>query len=78
MELLTEGPVSAGMTSEVLTMFRARGLVRVSTGGGVDGEDIVVHEVPVAEAFEWLAKKALGGVPCDPKVYAGLYFLSRG
>ncbi|MEQ1567973.1 MAG: NUDIX hydrolase [Myxococcota bacterium] len=74
-EWLTAGPVSAGMTSEVLTFFRAHDLVQVGAGGGVDGEDIVVHTVPRAEVREWLAQRHAEGVMADPKVYAGLYFL---
>lgn len=76
MELLTAGPVSAGMSGEVLTLFRAHGLVRVGQGGGVPGEDITVHEVPLAEVRSWLEARQAQGVLVDPKVYAGLYFLS--
>jgi len=74
---LTAGPVSAGMTSESLTFLRAEGLRRVGPGGGDESEDIVVHEIPLAEVDAWLAARAAEGVPCDPKVYAGLYFLHR-
>lgn len=76
-EWLTHGPVSAGMTSEVLTFFLARDLARVSAGGGVEGEDIVVHAVPRSGAHAWLAERHAAGVLADPKVYAGLYFLER-
>lgn len=76
-ERLTGGPVSAGMTSEILTFFRATGLVRISDGGGDPSEEIVVHEVPVSRAHDWLAERAAAGVMADPKVYAGLYFLLR-
>jgi ADP-ribose pyrophosphatase len=75
MEWLTAGPVSAGMSGEVLTFFRAHGLTRVGKGGGVAGEDITVHEIPLAEAHSWLARRHSEGVMADPKVYAGLYFL---
>lgn len=77
-EILTSGPVSAGMTSEILTFFRAWDLVRVSDGGGDESEDIVVHEVPLTEVHQWLARKRSDGVLADPKVYAGLYFIGRG
>lgn len=75
---LTAGPVSAGMTSEVLTFFRAHDLVRVSAGGGDASEDIVVHEVPRSGVRAWLAERHAAGVMADPKVYAGLYFLDHG
>jgi ADP-ribose pyrophosphatase len=76
MEWLTAGPVSAGMTNEVLHFFRAFDLERVGDGGGVAGEDIVVHAIPRARVREWLAERHAAGVMADPKVYAGLYFLS--
>lgn len=75
-EWLTAGPVSAGMSSEVLTFFRAHGLVRVGAGGGVAGEEITLHEIPLKEAHSWLARRHSEGVMADPKVYAGLYYLS--
>lgn len=39
---------SPGMVSESFTLFRAHGLERTGEGGGVDGEDIHVHRVPLA------------------------------
>jgi ADP-ribose pyrophosphatase len=72
---LIEGPVSVGLTPEVVTFFRATGLSRVGPGGGDHTEDITVHLVPVAEVPAFLAAKAASGVAIDPKVFAGLYFL---
>jgi ADP-ribose pyrophosphatase len=77
MEPLTTGPASGGVTSEIVTLFRARKLSRRHAGGGVGHEQITVHEVPLAQAHDWLAEKVRAGVLVDPKVYAGLYFLSR-
>jgi ADP-ribose pyrophosphatase len=77
-EVLTFGPASSGLASEIVTLFRASGLRRVSAGGGVALEDIVVHEVPLKDAHDWLEAKARSGVLIDPKVYAGLYFAGRG
>jgi ADP-ribose pyrophosphatase len=76
MQLLTSGPVSAGMTDETLSFFKATGVRRIGPGGGDDSEDIVVHAIPLAQVAEWLAERAAAGVPCDPKVYAGLWFAS--
>ena len=75
LERLTQGPVSAGMSSEVLTFFLAHDLERIGEGGGDEGESIVVHEIPLGEVEGWLEARARGGVMADPKVYAGLYFL---
>lgn len=71
---LVAGPVSAGLTTEVVTFFRATGLERVSDGGGDEHEDIVVHAVPLPEVEPWLAAKAAAGVMVDPKVYSALWF----
>lgn len=76
-EPLTTGPASGGVTSEVVTLFRARQLRRVNAGGGVGHEDITVHEVPLAEVPGFLEAKARAGVLVDPKIFAGLYFLLR-
>jgi len=76
MELLCSGPVSAGMTSEVLTWFRAHDLEQVGPGGGEASEDIVVHQVARAEVPAFLRAREQAGCRVDPKVYAGLYFLS--
>ena len=48
LKLLTEGPSSAGLTTETVTLFLAEDLERVHDGGGTDSESIVVHEVPRA------------------------------
>ncbi len=76
LELLTEGPVSSGMTSEVLTFFLATELTRTGPGGGDDSEDIEVHAVPRADAVGWLEERRAAGVQVDPKVYSGLFFLA--
>lgn len=76
-EMLTEGPASAGMAAELITVFLAHGLKRVGEGGGVSSEDITVHEVPLAGVETWLKAREREGVLVDPKVYAGLYFAGR-
>ncbi|MFO1497774.1 MAG: NUDIX hydrolase [Verrucomicrobiota bacterium] len=74
---LTTGPASSGLTSEVVTLFLASGLRRVSDGGGVAHEQITVHEIALQEVHEWLQGQAAGGALIEPKVYAGLYFIAR-
>jgi len=73
---LTTGPASSGLTSEVVTLFRALHLRRTGKGGGVAHEEITVYEVPLADVHNWLEDKACSGVLIDPKIYAGLYFVS--
>jgi len=73
---LTTGAASSGVTSEVVTLFHATGLTKEHAGGGVEHENITVHQVPVRQAHQWLQEQARRGLLVDPKIYAGLYFLS--
>ncbi|MGH8444970.1 MAG: NUDIX hydrolase [Solimonas sp.] len=76
-EILLSGPVAAGLTSEMLHLVRIRELQRVGAGGGVEGEDITVHLVPLAEVDGWLRARAAEGLLIEPRIYAGLYFVLR-
>ena len=71
-ELLARGPSSPGITSEIVSLYRARGVRKVGTGGGVGDEDITVHLVPRAKLRAFLREKADEGVLIDLKV--ALYF----
>jgi ADP-ribose pyrophosphatase len=73
--LLTRAPSSGGMTSELVSFLHATGLRKVGSGGGVDGEDITVHVVPLREARRWLRGKEADGFLLDPKIHAGLYLV---
>ena len=75
LEALTTGPSCSGITSERVTLFRATDLKRTGAGGGVAGEHITVHAIPLAGVSDWLAAQAQSGRLIDPKVYAGLYFV---
>jgi ADP-ribose pyrophosphatase len=70
-------PVSPGMSRELVTFFRAGELTKKHDGGGVDGEGITVHEIPVQEIRSWLAVQEQAGARIDVKLYAGLYFMSQ-
>ena len=74
MERVAAGAASAGMTDEIITLFRATGLKKTGSGGGDESEDIAVHEVPLDRVIPWLAEQEGGGKRIDLKVYAGLYF----
>ena len=76
-DLLMVGPTSSGMSNERVAFVRARGLVRVHAGGGDDSEQILVHEVPIADAPAWLAAKMAEGYQLDAKLWAGLWLLNR-
>ncbi len=59
---------SPGMSSESFHIVRATGLVRVSDGGGVAGEDIIVHRVPLAEVPACLRDAREAGLGIDAKL----------
>ena len=77
-EFLMAGPSSSGMSNEIMAFVRAHDLRRVHEGGGDETEEIIVHEVPVADAPRWLVQKMAEGYSVDPKMFAGLYFLEHG
>ncbi len=73
MKKVTEGPPSAGLSTEVVTFYLATGLTKVEDGGGDASEDIEIHEVLLDDVDAWLKRRAKGRY-IDPKVYTGLYF----
>lgn len=77
MHYLFSGPSSPGLSSETLSFYLATGLRKVAAGGGVENENITVHEVPLANAADWLAAQMQAGKSVDPRIYTGLYFIER-
>lgn len=75
MRYLFTGPSSPGLTSETVSFYLASGLRKVAAGGGVDNENILVHEAPLADIDNWLSEQMLAGKSIDPRIYTGLYFL---
>lgn len=59
---------SPGMVSESFTLLIATGLTRVGEGGGVDGEDIIVHRVPLDRIADFVAAKRAEGCGIDVRV----------
>lgn len=70
---LISGPTSAGMTSEYTHLFHAKDLVRETPGGGVAGENITVHHVPLTGLRAWLAEQETSGKIIDFKIHAALW-----
>ncbi len=70
---LIESPTSAGMSSEHVHLFHAKDLVREHSGGGVAGENIIVHHVPIFELRNWLAGREAEGMMIDFKIHAALW-----
>jgi ADP-ribose pyrophosphatase len=59
---------SPGMVSESFTLVRATGLAKVGDGGGVDGENIIVHRVAITELPAFVAGKRAEGCVVDVKL----------
>jgi len=70
--LLAKSPTSAGLTAEFIHFFHATDLVRENEGGGVAGEDIRVHVVPLDQLRCWLAAREREGIAIDHKIHAAL------
>ena len=68
MTALGEFYSSPGMVSEGFTLLRAEGLKRVGEGGGIEGEDIQVHRVPLAEVADFVTAKRAEGCAIDVKL----------
>lgn len=59
---------SPGMLSEGFTLVRASELERIGPGGGVEGEDITVHRVPIAQTAAFVAARRAEGCGVDVRV----------
>ena len=56
------------MVSESFTLVRARELTRVGPGGGVEGEDITVHRVPLPDLPQAVADWRGRGLGIDVRL----------
>jgi len=77
LELVASTSTSPGMTNELAHFVLAWDLVRIGDGGGVEGENIVVHEVPIASAHAWLRERERDGLVIAAKLFAGLFFANE-
>ena len=68
MENMGEFYSSPGMVSEAFHLMRAHDLVRVHEGGGIEGENITVHIVPLDDLQYFLAAKRAQGCGMDAKL----------
>jgi ADP-ribose pyrophosphatase len=76
-ELLAKGPSSPGITSELVSFYRATNVRKAGEGGGVGGESIVVHAIPVSRIERWLRDKEGEGLLIDLKLWGGLYWIEK-
>ena len=72
---LMQGPSSAGLTSEMLTLFWAKDLKKSGPALGDGNECIQVHEIPIEEVELWLKAKEAEGFLIDFKIYTALFLV---
>jgi len=77
MEKLFIGPPSPGLSSEIVTFFRAHGLRRTGPGGGEVGEGVRAHVIPLSQLDPWLDQMRARGILVDPKLLTGAYLLRQ-
>ena len=67
------------MVSESFSLFAAHDLEKIGPGGGVAGEDITVHRVPLAGLAAFVAERRAMGDAIDVKLLTvlGPVFLTR-
>jgi ADP-ribose pyrophosphatase len=75
MKYLFGGPISAGLTNEIIHFVMASGLKKVHEGGGIEGENIIVHEIELSKIDEFLSDQLKQGKLVDPKLYLSLALL---
>jgi len=73
MELLFGGPIASASLTDIVHLFLATDLEKVSDGGGDESEDILVHEVSLQDIVSFLKQKEQEGFLVDPKIYSALY-----
>ena len=68
LETLGEFYSSPGMVAEQFTLIKATGLTKVSDGGGVSDENILVHRVPLAGLADFVARWREAGHGVDVRI----------
>jgi ADP-ribose pyrophosphatase len=76
LHFLAEGPLSSGLSSEILTAYLATGLSYVGIGDRDETEDIEVMKIPVDSLFEKLEELRTAGNYIDLKIY-GLVSIAK-
>lgn len=74
LELLGGGPSSPGLSSEMVTFYRAREVRKV--GNPRPEEETTVYLVPFDEAVAWTRARAAEGFLIHPMLWAGLLLAS--
>jgi ADP-ribose pyrophosphatase len=76
-ERIATATPSPGLSTEVVTFLRARGVRKVGPGGGDATEDLVAHVVPLDWIDTWIGRMEAEGALVDAKLYAALHLLAK-
>jgi ADP-ribose pyrophosphatase len=71
-EFVGEFASSPGMVGEIFHFYRATGLSLQGPGGGIEGEGITVHKVPLAGLRPFLDAARARGCAVDTRLLLGL------
>jgi ADP-ribose pyrophosphatase len=77
MEFLIKSPATPGLAREFMNIFLATDLVKETEGGGTEGEDITIHQIPLRELRQWLTDKQALGMDVDARLPAALWLAGR-
>lgn len=74
---LGEGPSSAGLTSEIITFFLARHVVKTGEPREEDAKKATLHLVAQETLDTWLGDMQRGGARIDYRIYAALRMMQE-
>ena len=77
LQKLFAGPVSAGLSSEYLSVYLACDLEFVGKKDSREEKGITVYEIPIKEVESWLHKKEAEGMMVDVKTRGHLSYVER-
>lgn len=77
MIFLGKGPISSGLSNEILTVYLARGLVFRGAGQMDETEDIEVIKIPLDSIYERLSDLAEKGNLIDLKIFGFIEMAKR-
>lgn len=75
LDLIGVGPTTPGLSSETVHLYLARGVKKISAGGGVDHEEIEVFAIPGSQLDAWFAERQAAGDVIDLKVHIARAYL---
>lgn len=77
LQAVFEGPVSAGLSDEVVTFFIASEMTLAGPALGDGDEQITVHAIALSNIHAWLDEQHAQGKAVDCKVYTALELCRR-